>query len=107
MPNFVLGIKMAHNAKKSVLYVNRHPADTLAKRRRESIKLDFHTKVLGVKRRPDGTGQFEPFCLIMEIAILVFTSSGPFCPQSNGQNDGRARPKMARAWGRIANCVAQ
>ena len=84
-PNFVLGVKMTHNAKKSVLYVNRHPADTVAERRRGSIKLDFHTKVLDVKRRLDGAGQFEPFCLIMEIAILVFTASGPSAPRPMDQ----------------------
>jgi|GEM_PF-6359403 len=76
MSNFVLGIKMTHNAKKSVLFVNQHPG---------SIKLDVHTKVLGVKRRLDGTGHFEPFCLIMEVAILVSTASGPFRTQTNGQ----------------------
>ncbi len=46
-PNFVLGVKMTHNAKKSVLYVNQHPADTVAERLRGSIKLDFYTKSLG------------------------------------------------------------
>jgi hypothetical protein len=79
--NFVLGVKTTHNAKKSVLYVNQHPADTVPKRRRGSIKLDFHTKVLGVKRLLDGTGHFEPVCLIMEAALLVFTASDPFCPR--------------------------
>ena len=87
---------MAHNATKSVLYVSQHPADTVVEIRCGSIKLDFHTKVWGVKRRLDGTGHFEPFCLIMEIALLVLTASGPFCPQTNGQNDGRARPKTSR-----------
>jgi hypothetical protein len=71
-----------------VLDVNQHPADTIPERRCGSIKLDFHKKVLVVKHRHDGTGHFEPFCLIMEIALLVFTDSGSFCPQANGQNDG-------------------
>ena len=102
-PNFVLGVKMPHNAKKSVLYVNQHPTDTVAERRRGSIKLDFYTKVLGVKRRLDGTGHFEPFCLIMEIALLVFTASGPFRTQTNGQR-WASQAKNARAWVRIAGC---
>ena len=76
---------MTHNAKKSVLYVNQNPADTMDEKRRGSIKLDFHTIVLRVKQRLDGTGHFEPFCLIMEIALLVFTASGPFRTQTNGQ----------------------
>jgi hypothetical protein len=84
MPNVVLGIKMTNNAKKCVLYVNQHHADTVDERRCGSIKLDFHTKVLGVKRQIDATGHFEPFYLIMEIALLVFTASGPLCPQANG-----------------------
>jgi hypothetical protein len=61
-----------------VLYVNQHPADTVDERRRGSIKLGFHPKAWGVKQRLGGTGHFEPFCLIMEIAILVFTAPGPF-----------------------------
>jgi hypothetical protein len=81
MPNFVLGVKMTHNAKKSVSYVNQHPADIVAERLRGSINLDFHTKVLGVKRRLDGTGQFEPFCPVMEIGLVVSAASGPFRPQ--------------------------
>ena len=52
---------MANNAKKKRVIRQPTPADTVAEKRRGSIKLDFHTKVLGVKHRLDGTGQFEPF----------------------------------------------
>jgi hypothetical protein len=54
-------------------------------KRRGSIMPGFHPKAWGVKRRLDGTGHFQPFCPIMEIALLVFTASRPFRTQTNGQ----------------------
>jgi hypothetical protein len=71
-----------------VLHVNQHPPIPWPKDGAEASIWIFTQKVLGVKRRLDGTGHFEPFCLIMEIAILVFKDSGPFCPQTTGQNEG-------------------
>ena len=89
-PNFLLGIKIKHNAKKSVLYVSQHPTDTVAERPRGSIKLNFHTKALGMKRRIDGTGHFEPFCRLWKPPSWFLRPPAPSARVPTDKAGGRA-----------------
>jgi hypothetical protein len=109
LPNFVLGVKMEHNAKKSVLHVSQHPADTVAERRRGSVKPGFHAKAWGAKRRLDGTVHFEPFCPVREAAPWVSVTPGHFRPRAD-RRGGRSRlvriqrryvkrPAFCNCWG--------